>query len=278
MIVNSYVVQLDRKSFPARMPRLARVDYDALLDSLKYPVLWVYDPYLNTYLPSEVDHAFLTWLQNIESLDEAAVIAAKRMNQLYKTCLISSPIRVPIKDLRKKIDRSGFVKIPKLVNGAWSSSMFSSYYWRNDHLLERWADMPGIKRTSVNNLPLSRFLHQAVEPVVCSLVPDRIKTSYSFTSSYEAGSNLPAHRDRPQCVYNISLMLSGTPGNKSLAGWPLYIQRNGVDNKIELETGDGVFYSGTRDLHWRETMPAELSGVLGVFMHFVPEDFQGSLD
>jgi alkylated DNA repair dioxygenase AlkB len=109
------------------------------------------------------------------------------------------------------------------------------------------------------------------------MVPELIKTSYSFASAYESGTALPAHTDRPQCVFNVSLLLGSAPEDATLSDWPLYIRRDNQDHRVDLEAGDGVLYSGTQDLHWREKLPEHLTSVLGVFFHYVPQGFTGSL-
>jgi len=172
----------------------------------------------------------------------------------------------------------GFAIIPQLLTKEHARGLFTSYYFRNDHLHERIPDMEGIKRTSCNNMPLMRLLHMLTEKLVTNITGESLKASYSFTSAYESGSNLPAHRDRPQCVYNISLMLGGSPTWVPLTSWPLYIQYGNVTTPVALGEGDAVLYSGTRDLHWREVMPKDLALALGVFLHYVPADFTGSLD
>jgi hypothetical protein len=136
--------------------------------------------------------------------------------------------------------------------------------------------MPGISRTSINDHAIIRMLHSQLNQLVEHLVEEPLKPSYSFTAAYDSTSNLPAHTDRPQCVYNISLMFGSEP-NVPLSAWPLHVKVGNVEHVMSLEVGDGVLYSGTRDLHWREKMPAPLQQVTGTFMHWVPADFTGSL-
>jgi len=276
MKLRSYRIQHHRRDESYQLAPVPRIDGPALLDTLRYPLIWVQDEYISGDLPAEVDYAFLEWLNTIPLEFDPKTLPKGRLGQLAR-CGLLEPTRLSKEVLLNTMRAQGYVKIPQLVHGEWCRTMMASYYWRNEHNIERWNDMEGIKRTSVNNMPLSRLLHQLAEPTVKALVPVPVKTSYSFTSAYEPGTNLPAHTDRPQCVYNISMMLSSTP-RRSLAGWPLWIRRNGQDNPIALEPGDAVLYSGTQDLHWRDKMPPGFVSVLGVFMHFVPEDFTGPLD
>jgi len=278
MKLNSYKVQLSRVHEGCRdIFNLPRVNYDALLDTLRFPLLWVNDSYLGGYLPVETEYSLLRWLDELPQDVDLEKLPPARVAQLRRLNLVSSPSRPPLEALRASMDQQGHVKLPQLLPRGWCKAMMPGYYWRNEHLIERWKDLEGVKRTSVNNIPLMRLVHQLVEPLAQKLVADEIKTSYSFISAYETGSTLPAHTDRPQCVYNISLILYAVP-DVSLAGWPLFIKHDDVVTGVPLEIGDGVMYSGTRDLHWRDAMPPSLRNVLGVFMHFVLKDFQGTLD
>lgn len=255
-----------------------RVDYDVLLDTLKYPLVWSYDSLLSGFIPGEVDWAFIKWLQGCPTDFQPSELPPGRLRQLEAAGLLDSPERKTGDQLQAEMNALGCVRIPQLLHGEYTRSLAASYYWRNSHLIERHRDMKGIKRTSVNNLPLMRLLHQLTEGLVQSITPIPVKTSYSFTSAYEAGTTLPAHTDRSQCVYNISLMLASQPGRAKLSAWPLHIQHGDVIHHIALEAGDGVLYSGTQDEHWRDALPAHITSVLGVFLHYVPQDFDGSLD
>jgi len=275
--LHRYRVQTSR-SDALEFFNVPRVDYDLLLDTLRYPVIWAFDPLLENYLPSESDYAFIRWLGSMEQEIDPVAIGQVRVRQLQRHSLVEPPERLSIDHLRGELNNFGWVIIPQLVSGEYCHTFMPNYYWRNDHLIERHPDMDGIIRTSVNNLPPARLLHQLSESLVQKLVDEPIKTSYSFTSAYEAGSTLPPHTDRSQCVYNISLMLGSIPYRARLSDWPLHIRRGGEDHHVGLEAGDAVLYSGTRDLHWRDRLPKHLISVLGVFFHYVPESFQGSLD
>lgn len=280
MELKPFKIQESRDRLPdQQLYSMPRVDYDALLDGLRYPIIWSYDQLLESWLPAEADFSFIAFVRSLSragSFDPKELPQA-RFQQLRRAGLIE-PNRRTRQKLLTEMQTKGFVRIPQFLDAEYSRYMMLNYYGRNDHMHERFPDLPGIKRSSVNNMPLMRLIHQSSEKLVNSLIPERVKTSYSFCAAYEPGSNLPAHTDRPQCVYNISLMLGSVPFRASLSGWPLYIKHGEETTAVALEVGDAVLYSGTRDLHWREVMPSNLELVLGVFLHFVPYDFTGSLD
>lgn len=278
MELRPYKIQESRQRLPDQdLYSLSRVDYDALLDTLKFPVVWSYDRMLESWFPAEVDFAFVAFLKSLPTRFDEKGLAVGRFQQLRRAGLVE-PNRRSREAMLSEIQTKGYVRIQQLLDSEYCRYLMVNYYARNDHMHERHPDMEGIKRTSVNNMPLMRLIHQATEKFVNSMIPERVKTSYSFCAAYEPGSNLPAHTDRPQCVYNISMMLGSAPFRASLAGWPLFIKRGDETNAVTLELGDAVLYSGTRDLHWRDVMPKGLGLVLGVFLHYVPFDFTGSLD
>ena len=101
--------------------------------------------------------------------------------------------------------------------------------------------------------------------------------SYCYLSCYEAGSVLARHKDRPQCAYNLSLVLDMTGPVGEPEPWPIYVEIDGHPEPILLRVGDAVAYSGTELWHWREALPWGQRAIV-CFFHFVPEDFSGSLD
>jgi hypothetical protein len=274
--LRSYNIQETRTSW-MRFFNVPRVDYDALLDSMRYPLIWSFDEYLNTWLPAEVDFEFIRFIKSLPFMFEIESLPKGRYTQLCRAGLIDPQRNTP-EQLQDLMNTYGHCKIQNLLPPEYCKHTLKQYYWRNDHNHDRWKDLEGIKRTSCNNMPLMRLIHQASEGLVRSITQEDIKTSYSFASAYETGTCLPAHTDRPQCVWNISLMLGSDPPNVQLSDWPIFIQNNNSGYQVDLEVGDGVLYSGVRDLHWRNEMPPEIVSTLGVFLHYVPSSFTESLD
>lgn len=270
--MRKYALQLNRTE---RMPffDVPRVDYGALCASLKFPVLWIYDLYLEAWLPTEIDGNLADWLGAFPPKTEA--LSSDLLSELNLT---DPPSRVPLAGLRSHWEQYGFVIIPQLVPGAYARNFLTTYFYRQPWLHKRWNEGPDIRRLSANDLPLMRVIHQGTERLINAIVSAPIKCSYSFASAYQSGSALPPHKDRPQCVYNLSLICGSRPDHVSPAGWPLYIKHDGKTSSAALHHGDAVLYSGVNDEHWREKMPPEIQSVFGVFFHYVPEGFQGRLE
>ncbi len=132
-------------------------------------------------------------------------------------------------------------------------------------------------RSGIHNQPTIAALHNGLAGVVSSLCGEPVIASYSYLSYYAAGSVLARHKDRPQCAYNLSLVLDMTGPQGEPDPWPIYVEIDGRPEPVLLQVGDGVAYSGTELWHWREALPAGQRAIV-CFFHFVPRDFKGSLD
>jgi hypothetical protein len=132
-------------------------------------------------------------------------------------------------------------------------------------------------RSAIHNEPTVASLHQGLALIVSGIAGETVRASYCYLSCYEAGAVLAPHVDRPQCNYNLSLVLDmqGPAGEPD--PWPIYLELDGRPEAVLLQVGDGLVYSGTELLHWREALPAGQRAIV-CFFHFVPLEFTGSLD
>ena len=99
--------------------------------------------------------------------------------------------------------------------------------------------------------------------------------TYSYARAYKKGDVLRRHKDRPSCEISCTLHLGGD-------SWPIFIDptgSNNVDyktkqilphaptgNKVSLEIGDMLVYSGCDLEHWREPFKGDICGQ--VFLHY----------
>lgn len=276
-----YVVQSTRQQVPdIGLEKIDRLDVNALLDCLTYPVVWTFDEYLNAWIVGEIDDELVQWLtvwpykNGYLRLADQHLWSQTRQKQLLRAGLLAPTGRIPMSELfaKRRVDK--LVKIPQLLSSdyvGWLDEFFSGVK------MERWRDMEGISRGSINDHPLMRLIHSQLLFTVEAICAQPLKPSYSFTAIYDGNSNLPKHTDRPQCMINISILFGGTPVGTPLSTWPLNVDVEGTVHTLALEAGDGGLYSGTAHPHWRETMTAPLQTVSGAFLHFVRRDFQGKL-
>jgi len=100
--------------------------------------------------------------------------------------------------------------------------------------------------------------------------------TYSYARIYKRGDILKRHKDRPSCEISTTLNLGGDP-------WSIFIDPTGSDNvideyknihkpnapkgeRVDLEIGDMLVYSGCELEHWREPFEGENCGQ--VFLHY----------
>jgi hypothetical protein len=131
-------------------------------------------------------------------------------------------------------------------------------------------------RDWMHNEPFFHFLHPHLTRILNRVVGEPVKGSYSYLAAYHAGAVLPKHTDRPQCVWNMSLALDGSPGIERDTAWPIYVEIGGQAREVRLAAGEGVVYRGTDIPHWRDALPEGHQATV-CFFHFVPADFTGSL-
>lgn len=132
-------------------------------------------------------------------------------------------------------------------------------------------------RSSIHNPPTVAALHEGLAGIVSSICGEPVIASYCYLACYEQGAVLERHKDRPQCAYNLSLVLDMNGPDGEPPPWPIYVEIDGEPRAVLLQTGDGVAYSGTEIWHWRDALPPGQRAVV-CFFHFVPEGFTGSLD
>ena len=121
-------------------------------------------------------------------------------------------------------------------------------------------------------------LMMKVLPVMQKETGLQLIPTYSYARIYKKGDILHRHKDRPSCEISTTMNLGGDP-------WPIFIDGTGADsilsgretttvvkpnapkgNKVLLEVGDMLVYSGCELEHWREPFEGENCGQ--VFLHY----------
>lgn len=133
------------------------------------------------------------------------------------------------------------------------------------------------KRFFMQNDPLLQFVHRQSAGLVRRLTGEVVVPSYSYVSAYLPGAELKRHVDRPQCVWNGSLLIDQNPEVEMDQSWPIHLQTERKKTAVRLALGDALFYSGTELPHWRGKLRGGRRETLGL-LHYVPYDFVGDLD
>lgn len=121
--------------------------------------------------------------------------------------------------------------------------------------------------------PSAKYADILMEALLSQLLPKISKyagkdldPTYSYLRIYEKGAELPAHIDRHECEYSVSLTLS----YQSKDFWPLYIIKGNKKIYIPLDKGDILLYKGNDILHGRDKFVGDKW--IQVFLHYVDKN------
>jgi hypothetical protein len=252
-----------------------------------YPILWVEDPgihALSPYWPSDSMAETFDRLRSgraspstlpgevAERLLQARVIVpqgyeASRVSEWWSKC----------EGLRGQLEAEQYAVLRDVIAPLQLAAL-RGYFRRMDAAgyLVKENGPDNIDRHVMHNEPVSRFAHRQINALINQIVPAPVKPSYSYLSVYQPGAVLPRHIDRPQCVWNLSLLIDNDPEVQASDAWPIFLEVEGEAREVRLDMGDAVLYRGTEVPHWREALPAGRRATL-IFCHFVPLDFDQSL-
>ncbi|MBT9545395.1 MAG: hypothetical protein IV090_08400 [Candidatus Sericytochromatia bacterium] len=245
-------------------------------------LLWVKEPFYQLVFPYCPSQAALPWL---ERLLEQGVIPPDIPEVLFHQLALAQVVIPADAQLQAELSQGicqsaqsalrqqDYVILKHLLNPLQVAA-FRDYYRRLEaanYLVTQNIDV-SFRQWLHNDLAL-RFVHHQLLPFIQTLVPEAIKPSYSFASYYQ-GPGVARHTDRPQCVWNISMMIDPQP--ESLENWPLCLEKPEGVVGIMLASGDAALYQGRRWPHWRPDLePGQRVTV--ALMHFVPQEFEGDL-
>jgi hypothetical protein len=133
------------------------------------------------------------------------------------------------------------------------------------------------RKKVIYNEPALTACHGALADLIGEIVGSPLQSTYVFTARYEEGADLPEHTDRPQCEWNMSLLLEDTGLASQGAPWPFYLRTGSERTVIDLGLGDAVAYRGTCMPHERPRLVGPGRAVTVGIFHFVGRDFRGVL-
>ena len=137
-------------------------------------------------------------------------------------------------------------------------------------------DSSSPRRFVAHNESVATFFHRQLTGVVGAIAGRPVKPSYVYVSAYQSGADLPAHTDRAQCEYSITLLLDQTPEAVDQSSWPLHLNTSAGAVAIWQGIGDALLYRGRRLEHFRTPLPQGMSST-SMFFHYVDQDFSGPL-
>jgi hypothetical protein len=150
-------------------------------------------------------------------------------------------------------------------------------YWRELAGFEVLPERGG-KRRGSHGEPSSMLLLHLLQPLVERLVGRAIDVAFSYSWIYQHGTEMPAHRDRPESSYTMSLLLDYLPAPDGPAPWPLIIRPRGCNSPVEIRqaVGDALLFCGEELEHSRPPFTMGERSV-SLLLHYVDRNFPGKL-
>jgi len=154
--------------------------------------------------------------------------------------------------------------------------MYENNIHSQTSILGTWSDEQVPNTYSMYGDFAMETLMMKVMPVMKKETGLDLVPTYSYARIYKKGDILKRHKDRPSCEISTTLNLGGD-------SWPIFIDPTGSNNvideyknihkpnaprgeRVNLEIGDMLVYSGCELEHWREPFEGENCGQ--VFLHY----------
>jgi hypothetical protein len=175
----------------------------------------------------------------------------------------------------RAIRRYRYVNVSGLIHGFHVDALRKYYrrLVRNGGMCL--GDGQSFRRYACHNEVVSRYFHHQLTDAISEIVGEKVKPSYTYVVSYQGGAELERHVDREQCEFTLSLLIDYPPERESQ--WPLCIESNGRTVELTQKIGDGLLFCGRELPHFRPKLPEGYTST-SVLLHYVREDFDGSLD
>lgn len=127
-----------------------------------------------------------------------------------------------------------------------------------------------------HNDPVASWIHGYLVQRISQVVRTLLKPSYTYTAVYHDSADLPAHTDREQCEYTLSMCVDCLPEPPSAVRWPLILETRNTRVSVYQRIGDSLLFRGRHVRHSRPRLPAGLVAT-NVLFHFVDYEYRGSL-
>jgi len=125
----------------------------------------------------------------------------------------------------------------------------------------------------VHNEFISRILHYEMLPFINHIIGKKLKPTYTYMSFYTKGCDLPAHTDRPECQYTVSMVIDKPSGSN----WNCYVDKNkqSVASKgtvsnldrnkcysIDCQAGGLMIFCGTNHAYFRDKLAYDYYNIM----------------
>jgi hypothetical protein len=180
---------------------------------------------------------------------------------------------------RDKYIRHGFILLPELVTPE-ATLILTNHYRASVAAGKLTHGDRQANRHCAHNDPAGRVTLNLLRETVERIVGSPIKSSYAYASLYCGGTDLPWHRDRPQCRYTLSLQIDHQPlPPDGRSPWPVQVRLDPDAPPLDCfqTIGGGILFRGCEISHGRPTLPPDQRSWV-LLLHYVDRDFDGPLD
>jgi hypothetical protein len=178
---------------------------------------------------------------------------------------------------RESVKRDGYAALACLIHpfNLGALRRYFRYLTRTGEL--QLGDGQSPKRYVAHNESVARLFHHQLAGVVGAIAGEPVKPSYVYVASYQEGAELPAHTDREQCEFSLTMLLDYSPEPARQSPWPLRLETTRGTLDVYQAIGDTLLYRGRTLRHSRPPL-ARGAMSTSIFFHFVREGFSGSLE
>jgi hypothetical protein len=250
-------------------------------------IAWVRDEARETLLPFWLGPRLEREMRNIGPGEVAPATLAQNDRQLLAAAgILTSNERLDrgrreweemVRNLSPQFRERGYSNLASLIHPFHVAALRRYYRYLIRSGAVHLGDGQSSRRYVAYNEPVARFFHHSLAPMFSTLAGEFLKPSYVYMASYLSGAELKKHTDREQCEFSITLCLDFSPEPAAQTRWPIHLDAPTGITTTHQALGDGLAYRGTRLPHYREPLGEGLTST-SIFFHYVPIDFEGSLD
>ena len=130
------------------------------------------------------------------------------------------------------------------------------------------------QRYKSHNESVARVLHYEILPIIEKITREKVCPTYTYTSFYVKGADLPSHTDRKECQYTVSFIIDKPAGST----WNIYVDMKNQAMKnigrcspisekkdcvpVDCDANGLMIFCGEDHCHFREKLEHDYYNIL----------------
>lgn len=202
--------------------------------------------------------------------------------RLVAACIFADPsqeVDDNFADAALKFANDRYVTIADVVPRAQLYALQSYMRGYVEQGFMRFGDDQVDRRFAAHGEAVASMFHEALLPLMQTLVGAPIRRTYAYSAVYDEGAELLPHIDREACEYSFSFQVDYEPPQADgVSPWAIYLADNepgdltvdpAKDLAILLPNGGLLAYRGRELVHYRTPLPQGHRST-SLFFHYVP--------